>query len=69
MDALTDQVERIKASIRAKRWTSVPEVAASASLAHVKVRYAAWPKLQRSCTRCSRWPIYWSGAQTFDRGA
>ena len=48
MDALTDQVERIKASIRAK--VEHPFRVIKRQFGHVKVRYRGLARTQRSCT-------------------
>ena len=60
IDDLTDQLERLKASIRAK--VENPFRVIKRQFGHVKVRYRGLAKTQRNCTPCSHCPTCgWRG--------
>ena len=67
MDALTDQVERIKASIRAK--VEHPFRVIKRQFGHVKVRYRGLAKNTAQLHTAVRAGQFVDGAQTFDRGS
>lgn len=53
IEALTEQLERFKAGIRAR--VEHPFRVLKRRFGHVKVRYQGLAKNTRSCTRCLRW--------------